>query len=139
MRYSWILDSGGAGRGAWQGGVIYEFMRWCRENGCFPSITMGASAGGYAAADVATGTENTVMKGWTVWGKKEAPRYFPAASTNPGRKINRFRAQLHASIHYVMEAGELSGIFDGDGEKKLLVFTTRVRRLNALRWDLIGM
>ena len=59
QRYSWILDSGGAGRGAWQGGMIYECMRGCREHGCFP-ITMGASAGGYAAAAVATGSEQTV-------------------------------------------------------------------------------
>ena len=65
LRHCWILDSGGAGRGAWQGGVIYEFMRWTRKNGCYPTISMGASAGGYAAADVATNTEATVMKGWT--------------------------------------------------------------------------
>ena len=79
--YSWILDSGGAGRGAWQGGVIYEFMRWCRENGCFPSITMGASAGGYAAADVATGTEQTVMKGWTYWGTQTGRKKKPIPCT----------------------------------------------------------
>jgi len=116
MIYSWILDSGGAGRGAWQGGVIYEFMRWCRENGCSPSITMGASAGGYAAADVATGTEQTVMKGWTYWG------------TQIGRGKNRFRAHLQNSIHYVMENRELSRIFQENSANKLLVFTTRVRR-----------
>ena len=116
MIFSWILDSGGAGRGAWQGGVIYEFMRWCRENGCFPSITMGASAGGYAAADVATGTEKTVMKGWAKWG------------TQGGRKKNGFRANLHNSIRYVMEEEELSGVFEENPMKKLLVFTTRVRR-----------
>jgi hypothetical protein len=114
--YSWILDSGGAGRGAWQGGVIYEFMQWCRKNGSFPSITMGASAGGYAAADVATGTEETVMKGWTYWG------------TSAGRTKNRFRAHLHNSIFYVMEERELSGVFQENSAKKLLVFTTRVRR-----------
>ncbi len=116
MIYSWILDSGGAGRGAWQGGVIYEFMRCCRENGCFPSITMGASAGGYAAADVATGTEQTVMKGWTHWG------------TQIDQKKRGFRAHLQNSIHYVMEEKELSGVFDESPDKKLLVFTTRVRR-----------
>jgi hypothetical protein len=116
MIYSWVLDSGGAGRGAWQGGVIYEFMRWCRENGCFPSITMGASAGGYAAADVATGTEQTVMKGWTHWG------------TQTARKQKGFRAHLQNSIHYVMEEKELSGVFRESSEKKLLVFTTRIRR-----------
>jgi len=116
MIYSWILDSGGAGRGAWQGGVIHEFMRWCRHNGTFPSITMGASAGGYAAADVATGTEQTVMKGWTYWG------------THAGREKNRFRAHLHNSIHYVMEEKELTGVFQPDSARKLLVFTTRARR-----------
>jgi hypothetical protein len=114
--FSWILDSGGAGRGAWQGGVIHEFMRWCRENGCFPAITMGASAGGYAAADVATETEQTVMKGWTYWG------------TRAGKEPNRFRAHLHNSIHYVMDEKELYGVFQGNAVRKLLVFTTRARR-----------
>ena len=61
---TWILDSGGAGRGAWQGGVLYELMAWTRQHGGYPTVTMGASAGGYAAADVATGTEATVLKGW---------------------------------------------------------------------------
>jgi hypothetical protein len=122
--YSWILDSGGAGRGAWQGGVIYEFMRWCRENGCFPSITMGASAGGYAAADVATGTEQTVMKGWTHWGTRAA-----LAPANAEKR--RFRVHLHNSIHYVMEEKELTAVFQENPAKKLLVFTTRGRRLDA--------
>lgn len=127
--YSWILDSGGAGRGAWQGGVIHEFMRWSRENGCFPPITMGASAGGYAAADVATGTERTVMKGWTMWGKKEVPpRRQERSSHRSFWGMGRFRAHLHASIHYVMEESEISGIFESGLEKRLLVFTTRVRR-----------
>ncbi len=121
--YSWILDSGGAGRGAWQGGVIYEFMRWCRENGRFPLITMGASAGGYAAADVATGTERTVMKGWTYWG------------TSAGQEKNRFRAHLHRSIHYVMEETELSGVFQQNPPRKLLVFTTRVRRSDSRQFS----
>ena len=120
-KYSWILDSGGAGRGAWQGGVIYEFMRWCRHNGSFPSITIGASAGGYAAADVATGTEKTVMKGWSYWGTR-------AARGPVGGRTRRFRAHLHNSIHYVMEEKELAGVFDENPAKRLLVFTTRVRR-----------
>ena len=50
MTFSWVLDSGGAGRGAWQGGVIHQFMLWTREHGCYPSVTMGASAGGCAAS-----------------------------------------------------------------------------------------
>ncbi len=119
--YCWILDSGGAGRGAWQGGVIYEFIRWCRENGSFPSITMGASAGGYAAADVATGTEQTVMKGWTHWGSRVSRDLI-------AEKKSRFRAHLHSSIVYVMEEAELAGVFAGDATKKLLLFTSRVRR-----------
>lgn len=125
MIYSWILDSGGTGRGAWQGGVIYEFIRWCRENGCFPTITMGASAGGYAAADVATGTEKTVMKGWNFWGKPHPPRH-PRNSLFYG--IGGFRAHLQSSIRYVMEEEELSGVFGKSPVEKLLVFTTRVRR-----------
>src|SRR5512136_1242001 len=112
-RYCWILDSGGAGRGAWQGGVIYEFMRWCRENGAFPSITMGASAGGYAAADVATGTEKTVMKGWNYWGT--------VTSRALAQSNNRFRTHLRSSIFYVMEEAELAGVFDGNPRKKLLL------------------
>jgi hypothetical protein len=121
MKYSWILDSGGAGRGAWQGGVIYEFMRWCRENGSYPSITMGASAGGYAAADVATGTEQTVMKGWTCWGAQNR-------NLHAYGEKSRFRAHLHDSIYYVMDEQEMSGVFQENPGKKLVVFTTRVRR-----------
>jgi predicted acylesterase/phospholipase RssA len=120
MNYSWILDSGGAGRGAWQGGVIYEFMRWSLEHDVYPLITMGASAGGYAAADVATGTDRTVMKGWTRWGTRVAPAF-------SGIK-NRFRANLLNSIHYVMDTGELSGVFQEQPQRKLLLFTSRVRR-----------
>jgi hypothetical protein len=120
-KFSWILDSGGAGRGAWQGGVIYEFMQWCRQNAVFPSITMGASAGGYAAADVATGTEQTVLKGWTHWGSR-------ASTEKPPGVKNRFRALLFNSIHYVMDETELSGVFQENPSKKLLVFITRVRR-----------
>lgn len=121
MMYSWILDSGGTGRGAWQGGVVYEFMQWCRRNGAFPSVSMGASAGGYAAADVATGTEHTVMKGWTYWGTR-------LRSRESGCEKNRFRAQLLDSIHYVMGTEEVDAVFDADPARKLLVFTTRVRR-----------
>ncbi len=124
MNYSWILDSGGAGRGAWQGGVIYEFMRWCRENGSLPLITMGASAGGYAAADVATGTEETVIKGWACWGRPGTPRFGSLRSGG----IGGFRNHLHASVYYVMEERELAGVFQQDPSKKLLVFTTRARR-----------
>lgn len=119
--YCWILDSGGAGRGAWQGGVIYEFMQWCRENNRFPSVTMGASAGGYAAADIATGTEQTVLKGWTYWGTR-------AALTTADRERSRFRAHLRESIRYVMDEQELSRVFRENPAKKLLIFTTRVRR-----------
>ena len=128
MIYSWIMDSGGAGRGAWQGGVLYEFMRWSRENRRFPTITMGASAGGYAAADVATGTERTVMKGWTVWGKPEQLLYADKRTYGRHRHRNNFRKHLSASIFYVMEETEQDGVFNGDAERKLLVFTTRVRR-----------
>jgi hypothetical protein len=71
--FSWILDSGGAGRGAWQGGVIHQLMRWTSQNGGYPTVSMGASAGGYAAADVATETEATVLKGWTCWGQQAMP------------------------------------------------------------------
>jgi len=122
--YSWILDSGGAGRGAWQGGVIHEFMQWTRQHGSFPSITMGASAGGYAAADIATGTERTVMKGWKYWGT-------PECHALGARTKSRFRAHLRSSISYVMQEAEVSGVFNSDPLKKLLIFTTRVRRLDC--------
>ncbi|MBE3097945.1 MAG: hypothetical protein IMZ44_12570 [Planctomycetes bacterium] len=126
---AWILDSGGAGRGAWQGGVIHRVMAWARSHGVLPSVTMGASAGGYAAADVATGTEDTVTKGWAWWGRDQPPGLDGRLS--PGwraRGLGPFRAHLHASVHYVMAETELSALFDVRVPKKLLVFTTRVRR-----------
>ncbi len=127
--HSWILDSGGAGRGAWQGGVIYELMRWARQNGCYPNISMGASAGGYAAADVATETEETVIKGWTNWGKEILP---PASQVPKEFKsfwgLSQFRLHLIKSIEYVMGPREVGAVFNNRAEKKLLIFTTRVRR-----------
>ena len=125
----WILDSGGAGRGAWQGGVLYEVMRWTRQHGGYPAVAMGASAGGYAAADVATGTEATVLKGWAAWGSPDIPERYPLAGfvANSWPR-SRFRRHLHASIRYVMDDGELDGVFDDSAERTLLVFTSRVRR-----------
>jgi len=129
MTTGWILDSGGAGRGAWQGGVIYEFMGWCRENACYPGVSMGASAGGYAAADVATGTERTVMKGWSRWGMDDLlRRYPPPAEAGRLRLQSRFRRHLYASICYVMAEEEVRNVFDAGAARKLLIFTTRVRR-----------
>ena len=126
---AWILDSGGAGRGAWQGGVIHEFMEWARANGCYPQVSMGASAGGFAAGDVATGTERTVMKGWTAWGTPELVRRHPLPSAIKARwPRSRFRETLYASIGYVMAETEVDAVFDGNPAKKLLIFTTRVRR-----------
>ena len=127
--HCWILDSGGAGRGAWQGGVIHELMRWGRQQGCYPQISMGASAGGYAAADVATETEATVLKGWTRWGCEE----FPDDEIVPPDHQSfwgwgKFRLHLRSSIRYVMGDSELAGVFNGKPDKKLLIFTTRLRR-----------
>ena len=126
---AWILDSGGAGRGAWQGGVLYELMRWTRQHGGYPAVTMGSSVGGYAAADIATGTEATVMKGWTAWGTGGVPERDPLATFIAERwPRSRFRRHLHASIRYVMGDAELDGVFDESGQRTLLLFTSRVRR-----------
>ncbi|MEW5974998.1 MAG: patatin-like phospholipase family protein [Acidobacteriota bacterium] len=129
LTHGWVLDSGGAGRGAWQGGVLFEFMKWTRENGCYPQISMGASAGGYAAADVATGTEQTVLKGWTRWGRDVQP---PADKVPVEYRsfwgAGQFRLHLRSSIRYVMAESEVAGVFDSHREKRLLIFTTRVRR-----------
>lgn len=127
--FGWVLDSGGAGRGAWQGGIIYEFMRWARKFGGYPAASMGASAGGYAAADVATGTESTVMKGWTRWGLG----HLPPDSQVPAEfrsfwGLGKFRLHLRDSIGYVMGESEVGRVFDSKENRKLLVFTTRVSR-----------
>jgi hypothetical protein len=97
---------------------------------------MGASAGGYAAADVATGTEATVMKGWAHWGKDEDLPF--GAGPVHGRHLGglgNFRDRLVTSIRFVMGEDEISKIFDSQAEQKLLIFTTRVRRRdgNAVR------
>ena len=126
---AWILDSGGAGRGAWQGGVLYELMQWTRRHGGFPTVMMGASAGGYAAADVATGTEATVLKGWSAWGSDEIPERYPLpACVADEWPRSRFRRHLHASIRYVMGEAELEDVFDASAPRTLLLFTSRVRR-----------
>ncbi len=125
--HAWILDSGGAGRGAWQGGVIHEFMIWTRQRGCYPQVMMGASAGGYAAADVATGTEATVMKGWTRWGNEEVGSTLVSSELKSFWGLGKFRLHLRASIRYVMGASEVDEVFNAPGARKLLVFTTRVR------------
>jgi hypothetical protein len=132
--FSWILDSGGAGRGAWQGGVIHQFMRWTRENGCYPQISMGASAGGYAAADIATGTEATVMKGWTQWGHSETlPEKQLPEELRSFWGLGHFRLYLNHSIRYVMGQSEMAAVFDPRANRKLLVFTTRVCRRDGGR------
>jgi hypothetical protein len=129
MTAAWVLDSGGAGRGAWQGGVLHELMPWARANGGYPSVSMGASAGGYAAADVATGTERTVMRGWTAWGDPEVPRRHPLPDGIAGEwPRSRFREHLHASIRYVMGEAEVAAVFDPGAAHTLLVFTARVGR-----------
>lgn len=129
MTTAWVLDSGGAGRGAWQGGVLHEFMAWAREHGAYPAISMGASAGGYAAGDVATGTEHTVMKGWTKWGHPDIVARYPLAEEIAREwPSSRFRQHLHASVRYVMGAGEVDAVFAPDAGCRLLVFTARVRR-----------
>ena len=128
MTSAWILDSGGAGRCAWQGGVLYELMAWTRQHGGYPTVTMGASTGGYAAADVATGTEATVLKGWTAWGSDDIPERYPLPSfVTDEWPRSRFRRDLHASIRYVMGDAELDGVFEEPGQRTLLVFTSRVR------------
>jgi hypothetical protein len=129
---SWVLDSGGAGRGAWQGGILHELMKWCRDRRCFPTVMMGASAGGYAAADVATGTEATVMKGWLRWGADEVPR--PSGLRPEHRSfggLGEFRTHLRNSIGYVMGDAESSAIFDRGANRRLAIFTTRIRRRNG--------
>ena len=134
MACGWILDSGGAGRGAWQGGVLYELMAWARQHGGYPSVMMGASAGGYAAADVATGTEATVLKGWTAWGSDDIPTRYPLPpDVTQLWPSSAFRRHLHASIRYVMEPGEVDRVFDEHASRRLLVFTTRVRRPDGRR------
>jgi predicted acylesterase/phospholipase RssA len=140
--FCWLLDSGGAGRGAWQGGVIYRFMEWARASERLPLVTMGASAGGYAAADVATGTERTVLKGWTAWGRATTPRDGGAGRRSggwPGDGLGNFRTHLHTSVRYVMADAEVAGIFDRAASKKLLVFTTRVRRRDHRRFGAADM
>jgi len=129
MTAAWVLDSGGAGRGAWQGGVLHELMLWAREHGVLPSVSMGASAGGYAAADVATGTERTVMRGWTAWGDPAMPRRYPLAESIAREwPRSRFRQHLHASVRYVMGDAEVEAVFDPAAARKLLIFTARIRR-----------
>lgn len=129
--FSWVLDSGGAGRGAWQGGLLYEFMPWARTAGCYPRVVLGASAGGYAAADVATGTHDTVLKGWTQWGLEEVPS---RAHEHPDFQslggLSQFRSHLYHSIRSVMGAKELAAIFDSpeENQTRMVVFTTRSRR-----------
>jgi predicted acylesterase/phospholipase RssA len=129
MTAAWVLDSGGAGRGAWQGGVLYELIRWTREHGVYPTVSMGASAGGYAAADVATGTEQTVMRGWTAWGDPSVPLRYPLAEAIAHDwPTSRFRQHLHASVRYVMGDAEVDAVFDPASTRRLLIFTARVRR-----------
>ncbi|MGB7623552.1 MAG: patatin-like phospholipase family protein [Terriglobia bacterium] len=133
--FCWVLDSGGAGRGAWQGGVLYELMQWARANGCFPRVAMGASAGGYAAADVATGTPDTVMKGWSHWGLEEIPsRVHEHPDFRSLGGLSRFRSFLYHSIRYVMSGPELTGVFEtaADCRTRVVVFTTRVRRRDGM-------
>lgn len=92
---------------------------------------MGASAGGYAAADVATLRPETFPKGWNKWGLEEVPdrTHEPPEFRSLGGWV-QFRSHLYHSIRYVMSAAELGGVFDAPAERRtrLIVFTTRSRR-----------
>ncbi len=114
--------------------MLYEFLQWARAHGAYPKVAMGASAGGYAAADVATGTHETVLKGWTKWGFEEVPpRHQELPEYRSLGGLSRFRSHLHHSIRYVMSARELAGIFDTPPESRtrLMLFTSRVRRIDG--------
>jgi hypothetical protein len=129
--FAWVLDSGGAGRGAWQGGVLYEFALWAHANGCYPKVALGASAGGYAAADVATLTPETFPKGWKKWGLEDIPRRSqePPEFRSLGGWM-QFRSHLYHSIRYVMSAPEVERVFDSPPQRRtrMVAFTTRARR-----------
>ncbi len=42
--------------------------------------------------------------------------------------LGKFRLHLRSSIRYVMGESEVAAVFNGKPEKKLLIFTTRLRR-----------
>ncbi len=69
------------------------------------------------------------MKGWTKWGLEEVP-----AAVQVSRELKsfwglgQFRLHLIHSIRYVMGEMEVARVFHSRPEKKLLIFTTRVRR-----------
>ncbi|MCU0255652.1 MAG: hypothetical protein MUF60_02815, partial [Vicinamibacterales bacterium] len=79
--------------------------------------------------DVATGTERTVMKGWTRWGHPDIVTRYPLAEAIAREwPSSRFRQHLHASVRYVMGPEEVEAVFDPGAARRLLVFTARVRR-----------
>ena len=69
------------------------------------------------------------MKGWAQWGlERLPPRDQVPQELRSFWGLGEFRLHLNHSIHYVMSKSELDAVFDIQEKKKLLVFTTRVRR-----------
>jgi hypothetical protein len=112
--------------------MLYEFLQWAKANGRVPDVAMGASVGGYAAADLATKTAETIYKGWAQWGTADPATL--AAKCGHARNhagFGSFRLHLVESIRHVMGDGEAEAIFSEHESVRLLVFTTRLTRADG--------
>lgn len=124
----WVFDTGGAGRGAWLGGVGYVLTKMARALGRFPDAVVGSSVGAYMAADAATGNPEVFLKGWTDWGAERVPPPVVPSSEQGFLHVRHFRAHLKHSIQYVLDDSAIASILSEQNPTRLVICTTQITR-----------
>ncbi|RMG51516.1 MAG: patatin-like phospholipase family protein [Acidobacteria bacterium] len=131
IRRKWVFDTGGAGPGAWEGGVGYALTKAALATGAVPDMVIGSSVGAYMAANAASGDPETFLKGWSNWGAEgiSPPAVRPEERGFFGARF--FRAYLKHSIAYVLEDRIVERILDPRNPTRLVIVTTQLRRRNG--------
>ncbi len=135
IRYKWVFDTGGAGPGAWEGGVGYALTKAALTTGAVPDIVIGSSVGAYMAANAASRDPETFVKGWSDWGAEgiSPPMVRPEERGFLGARF--FRAYLKHSISYVLDDRIVERILDPQNPIRLIIVATQLRKRNGRSVD----
>ncbi|MBI3948898.1 MAG: patatin-like phospholipase family protein [Acidobacteria bacterium] len=131
VRYKWVFDTGGAGRGAWIGGIGHALTKAAQAAGIYPDVVIGSSVGAYMAADAASGDPQVFIKGWSDWGAESVPPPAVSPIEQGFWKARHFRAHLKHSIEYVLDDVMIQRILSEDNPTRLIVCTTQISKRNG--------
>lgn len=131
IRYKWVFDTGGAGPGAWEGGVGYALTKAALAAGTLPDVVMGSSVGAYMAADVVSGDPQIFIKGWSDWGAETVPPPHVSPQEQGFLSVRSFRAYLKHSLEYVLDDAVIQRILSPDNPMRLIVCTTQLGKRNG--------